>query len=51
MRREAERRLGAAFDPREFHVILLSEGGVPLPVLERRVEAWLDSRPGEIAYD
>ncbi len=51
MRREAERRLGAAFDPREFHAILLSEGGVPLPVLEQRVEAWLDSRPGEIAYD
>ena len=51
LRREAEQRLGAAFDPREFHAVLLTEGGVTLPILERRVRTWLDRLPGEIAYD
>lgn len=51
LRRQAEQRLGAAFDPREFHAVVLGEGGVTLPILERRIRMWLDRRPGEIAYD
>jgi uncharacterized protein (DUF885 family) len=51
LRQLAERRLGPAFDPREFHAVVLAEGGVTLPILERRVRAWLDRRPGDVAYD
>ena len=43
LRREAETRLGSAFDIREFHEQVLEIGSVPLPVLRARVEAWLES--------
>ena len=36
-RREAEQRLGAAFDQRKFHDAILALGSVPLPVLEARL--------------
>lgn len=51
LRLEAERRLGAGFDVRDFHHVVLSEGGVTIPVLERRVRAWLDGQPIGQAYD
>src|SRR5688500_1665136 len=37
LRSDAERRLGSKFDLREFHEVVLSEGAVPLALLERRV--------------
>ena len=40
LRSEAERRLGSKFDLRAFHDVLLSEGAVPLEVLERRVDSF-----------
>ena len=36
-RREAEQRLGAAFDQRKFHDAILALGAVPLSVLEQRM--------------
>lgn len=41
LRREAEAALGAKFDVRKFHDTLLSQGSVPLPVLESQIRAWI----------
>ena len=40
-RREAEEKLGAAFDQRRFHDAILALGPVPLPVLERRMARFI----------
>jgi uncharacterized protein (DUF885 family) len=40
-RREAEDRLGAAFDQRTFHDAILALGSVPLPVLEERMAKFI----------
>ena len=44
LRREAEARLGSAFDLRTFHDAVLEDGALPLPVLRERVEAKLPGR-------
>jgi uncharacterized protein (DUF885 family) len=41
LRREAEQSLGAAFDLRRFHDVVLENGAVTLPVLAAEVERWL----------
>jgi uncharacterized protein (DUF885 family) len=41
MRREAEERLGEAFDVRRFHTAVLGQGALPLDVLDREVAATL----------
>ena len=40
-RREAEEKLGAAFDQRVFHDVILALGSVPLPVLEERMQQFI----------
>ena len=40
-RREAEEKLGPAFDQRKFHDAILALGAVPLPVLEQRMAKFI----------
>lgn len=43
LRGKAERQLGAAFNIRAFHDTVLSLGSVPLPVLENRIDGFIDA--------
>jgi uncharacterized protein (DUF885 family) len=45
LRATAEQRLGGRFDIRGFHGAVLSNGAVPLGVLEGIVLTWIDSVP------
>ena len=42
LRAEAAQRLGARFDLREFHDLVLRAGILPLPALARTVERWVE---------
>ena len=46
LRAEAEQALGAAWDPRAFHDVVLEDGTVPLPMLRTKVERWIAERRG-----
>ena len=47
LRGEAEAALGDDFDVRVYHDQVLGSGNIPLPVLERKIEAWIASEAGE----
>lgn len=49
LRQRAERRMGDAFDIREFHNVVLLDGALPLSILERQVEDWIAERGGDPA--
>ncbi|MES2128638.1 MAG: DUF885 domain-containing protein [Pseudomonadota bacterium] len=42
LREKAQNTLGDRFDIRQFHSALLDQGPMPLALLERQVERWLD---------
>jgi uncharacterized protein (DUF885 family) len=42
LRTLAEKELGAKFDIREFHEIILGQGTVTLAILDRRVKHWIE---------
>ncbi len=41
LRREAEKKLGDKFDLRAFHDALLSDGALPIDILESRMRDWI----------
>lgn len=41
LRARAEQKLGAKFDVRGFHDLLIASGSQPLSILERRVDEWI----------
>ena len=43
LRTNAESQMGSGFDIREFHEIVLEQGTVTLPILERRIRTYMNS--------
>ena len=43
LRKYAEQELGARFDIRAFHDQILSQGGLPLDVLDTRIRSWVNA--------
>lgn len=44
IRRRAEDTLGNNFDIRSFHDRVLESGSIPLPLLEKRIDQWIDEQ-------
>ena len=44
LRKKAKEALGAKFDIRDFHEVVISNGAVPLNVLENFVEEYIESK-------
>ena len=46
LRERAQTRLGDAFDIKDFHAQVLNTGGLPLPVLEAKIDRWIANGGG-----
>lgn len=44
LRKMAEEKLGSKFDVKEFHDKLLENGAIPLPLLEKKINEWVQSK-------
>ena len=44
LRRRAQAALGARFDSRAFHAQLVDSGSLPLAVLEKKIDRWIESQ-------
>lgn len=44
LKRKSQAALGDKFDPRAFHEEVLKDGSVPLPVLEAKIDRWLQKQ-------
>ncbi len=44
IRKDAQQRLGDRFDIRAFHDRVLEAGSIPMPLLEQRVNEWVESQ-------
>jgi uncharacterized protein (DUF885 family) len=44
LREKAKKELGAKFDIRQFHEVVLTNGAIPLDVLEELVDRWVKSK-------
>ena len=51
LRRRAENALGENFDLRDFHGQVLSGGSLPLKVLDRRIQRWIDAQAAVAHHD
>jgi uncharacterized protein (DUF885 family) len=46
LRAKAEKTLGSKFDVREFHAEVLQDGSLPMPVLEAKIDRWIQANLG-----
>ena len=44
LRQKAESELGDKFDIKDFHAQVLNTGALPLPVLEKKIDAWIAAK-------
>lgn len=44
LREKARQKLGDKFDLREYHNVALGNGALPLNILERKIDQWIDSK-------
>lgn len=44
MRTNAEQQLGVKFDVRKFHTQILTDGALPMPILDKKIKAWVDTQ-------
>ena len=44
LRTKAEQRLGACLDLRAFHDAVLAEGHLPIGMLRKHIEAWIEAQ-------
>jgi uncharacterized protein (DUF885 family) len=49
LRAEARRRLGSAFSLPAFHAAILDSGSLPMPVLHRNIESWVEGQQSRVA--